>query len=54
MNPVSSGSRRSWWQGMLETPSGLPSTLSRYTFWNGILYLALGAYLIWRREHKAL
>ena len=40
-----SGGNRSWWQCMLETPAGPPSTLSRYIFWNGALYLLLGATL---------
>jgi hypothetical protein len=30
---------------MLETPAGSPGALSRYTFWNGVMYLALGGAL---------
>lgn len=30
---------------MLETPAGSPSTLSRYTYWNGVAYLCIGAVL---------
>lgn len=33
---------RSWWSTMLETPAGPPSALSRYTFWNGVMYLVVG------------
>jgi hypothetical protein len=28
---------------MLETPPGSPGALSRYTFWNGVVYLLVGA-----------
>jgi len=38
-NSAASGS---WWQGMLETPAGSPGALSRYTFWNGVMYLVVG------------
>jgi hypothetical protein len=30
---------------MLETPAGSPSALSRYTFWNGVMYMAVGTAL---------
>lgn len=45
MNAVGSGSGLSWWRSMLETPARPPGALSRYTFWNGVLYLAVGAAL---------
>lgn len=42
MNVENSAASRSWWQCMLETPAGLPGALSRYTFWNGVMYLVVG------------
>jgi hypothetical protein len=45
MNRASTAASRSWWQCMLETPAGSPGALSRYTFWNGVMYLALGGAL---------
>jgi hypothetical protein len=45
MNRASTTASRSWWQCMLETPAGSPGALSRYTFWNGVMYLALGGAL---------
>jgi hypothetical protein len=45
MNAANTASKRSWWQSILETPSGSPGALSRYIFWNGVLYLAVGAAL---------
>ena len=45
MNGEASAANRSWWQCMLETPPGSPGLLSRYTIWNGILYMIVGAAL---------
>lgn len=43
MTGENSAASRSWWQCMLETPAGSPGALSRYTFWNGVMYIAVGA-----------
>jgi hypothetical protein len=45
MNIESSAADRGWWQCMLETPAGAPGALSRYTFWNGVMYLVVGGAL---------
>lgn len=45
MNTANSADRPSWWKCMLDTPAGPPSALSRYIFWNGVLYLAVGVAL---------
>ena len=45
MTAESSTASRSWWQCMLATPAGSPGALSRYTFWNGVVYLVLGGAL---------
>jgi hypothetical protein len=45
MNTANAASRRSWLHSMLETPARPPSALSIYIFWNGVLYLAVGAAL---------
>ena len=45
MNGDGSAAKRSWWRCMLETPAGSPGALSRYTVWNGILYMLVGAAL---------
>jgi hypothetical protein len=45
MKTGSPAASRSWWQSMLEAPAGPPGALSRYTFWNGVVYLVVGGSL---------
>lgn len=45
MKAENSAASRGWWRCMLETPTGSPSALSRYTFWNGAMYVVVGAAL---------
>ena len=54
MNSVHATSKRSWVRTMLETPASPPSPLSRYIFWNGVLYLVAGVALYALPERFAI
>lgn len=42
MNPSTREPAPGWWRTMLQRPEAPATPLSRYTHWNGILYLLLG------------